>query len=80
MLWQLFGFVMFLVACGVEGDALAGTKWRLIALGDADAPAEAAAGGDSCRSRIDVRDRWVNQAQRDGAAVTADPAAHPISA
>lgn len=80
MLRLLFVCALFLVACGGGGDPLAGTKWRLVALGNADAPAEAAADGDGRRSRIDVRDRWVNQAQRDGAAVSAEPAVHPISA
>ena len=42
--WLLFGFALFLVACGSDGDPLAGSEWRLVALGDAAAPAEAAAG------------------------------------
>ena len=38
--WLLFGFVFLLVACGSEGNPLAGTEWRLVALGNADAPDE----------------------------------------
>ena len=44
MLWPLLGFVLFLVTCGGDGDPLASTEWRLIALGNADAPLAAAAG------------------------------------
>ena len=40
MRWFLLGFMLLLVACGSEGDPLAGTEWRLVALGNADAPAE----------------------------------------
>ena len=42
MRWLLFGFVFLLMACGSEGNPLAGTEWRLVALGNADAPDEAA--------------------------------------
>ncbi len=39
MRWLLLGFVFLLVACSSEGNRLANTEWRLVALGDADAPA-----------------------------------------
>ena len=39
MRWLLLGFVFLLAACGGEGNPLADTEWRLVALGDADAPA-----------------------------------------
>ena len=45
MRWLLLGFVFLLVACGSEGNPLADTEWRLVALGNADAPAEVV-GGD----------------------------------
>ena len=34
----LLGFVFLLAACGNEGNPLANTEWRLVALGNADAP------------------------------------------
>ena len=45
MRWLLLGFVLLLAACGGEGNPLADTEWRLVALGDAAAPAEVV-GGD----------------------------------
>ena len=36
----LLGIVFLLAACGSEGNPLADTEWRLVALGDAAAPAE----------------------------------------
>ena len=45
MRWLLLGFVFLLMACGSEGNPLADTEWRLVALGDANAPAEVV-GGD----------------------------------
>ena len=45
MRWLLTGFVLLLVACGSERNPLANTDWRLVALGDADAPA-GVVGGD----------------------------------
>ena len=39
MLWILLGFVFLLTACGGEGNPLANTEWRLVALGQADSPA-----------------------------------------
>ena len=45
MRWLLLGFVFLLAACGSEGNPLADTEWRLVALGNADAPAEVV-GGD----------------------------------
>ena len=44
MFWLLLGFVLLLAACGSEGNPLANTEWRLVALGYADAPAEVVAG------------------------------------
>ncbi len=44
MRWLLLGFVFLLVACGGEGNPLANTEWRLVALGNADAPAEVVGG------------------------------------
>ena len=44
MRWLLLGFVFLLAACGSEGNPLADTEWRLVALGDAAAPAEVAEG------------------------------------
>ena len=44
MRWLLLGFVFLLVACGNEGNPLADTEWRLVALGDADAPTEVVEG------------------------------------
>ena len=41
MRWLLLGFVFLLVACGSEGNPLANTEWRLVALGNAHAPTEA---------------------------------------
>ena len=50
MHWLLFGFVSLLAACGSEGNPLANTEWRLVALGNADAPADAVLGGNpNCR-------------------------------
>ena len=50
MRWLLPGLVFLLAACGAEGNPLAdtelaNTEWRLVALGDANAPAEVV-GGD----------------------------------
>ena len=45
MRWLLPGIVLLLAACGGEGNPLADTEWRLVALGDAGAPA-AVVGGD----------------------------------
>ena len=42
--WLLLGFVLVLVACDSEGSPLANTEWRLVALGNADAPAEVVEG------------------------------------
>ncbi len=39
--WLLLGCILLLAACGGEENVLANTEWRLIALGDADAPAAA---------------------------------------
>ena len=46
MRWLLPGLVLLLVACGSEGNPLAGTEWRLVALGEVGAPA-AVLGGDA---------------------------------
>ena len=45
----LLGFVFLLAACGSEGNPLAGTEWRLVELGNADAPAEVARGDATAR-------------------------------
>ena len=45
MRWLLPGLVLLLAACGGGENPLAGTEWRLVALGDADAPA-AVVGGE----------------------------------
>ena len=39
MRWLLPGLVLLLAACGSGENPLAGTEWRLVALGDAGAPA-----------------------------------------
>ncbi len=44
MRWLLLAFVLLLAACGGEGSPLADTEWRLVALGNADAPAEVVGG------------------------------------
>ena len=46
MRWLLPGLLFLLVACGTEGNPLANTDWRLVALGNAGAPAEVV-GGDA---------------------------------
>ena len=49
----LLGFVFFLVACGGEGNPLADTEWRLVALGDAGAPAEVVMGNPTAEFATD---------------------------
>ena len=49
MRWLLLGFVFLLMACGGQGNPLANTEWRLVALGDADAPAEVAGGNPTAK-------------------------------
>ena len=44
MRWLLLGFVLLLAACGSEGNPLAETEWRLVALGNADSPAAVVGG------------------------------------
>ena len=44
MRWLPLGFVLLLIACGSQGNPLANTEWRLVALGDAGASAELVAG------------------------------------
>ena len=46
MRWLLLGFVFLLVACGSEGNPLANTEWRLVALGNVNAPGQVV-GGDA---------------------------------
>ena len=46
MRWLLPGIVLLLAACGSGENPLAETEWRLVALGDAGAPA-AVVGGDA---------------------------------
>ena len=55
MRWLLPGFVFLLVACGSEGNTLANTEWRLLALGVADAPAEVV-GGNATAEFTTARD------------------------
>ena len=45
MRWLLLGFALLLVACGSAGNPLANTEWRMVALGNADAP-DAVVGGN----------------------------------
>ena len=45
----LLGFVVLLVACGSEGNPLDNTEWRLVALGNADAPAEVVGGNPTAK-------------------------------
>ena len=44
MRWLLPGLVFLLVACGNGANPLANTEWRLVALGNADAPSEEVVG------------------------------------
>ncbi len=44
MRWLLLGFMLLLAACGGEGNPLADTEWRLVGLGNANAPAEVVGG------------------------------------
>ena len=44
MFWFLFIFALLIAACGGEENPLANTEWRLVALGNADAPTEVMAG------------------------------------
>ena len=44
MRWLIPGLVFLLVACISEGNPLANTEWRLVALGNAGAPAEVVEG------------------------------------
>ncbi len=43
--WLLPGLMLLLAACSGEGNPLADTEWRLVALGHASAPAGVAGGG-----------------------------------
>ncbi len=49
MRWLLLGSLFLLAACGSEGNPLANTEWRLVALGNADAPAEVVAGDPTAK-------------------------------
>lgn len=42
--WLLLGFLFLLVACDDGGNPLSGTEWRLVALGNSDAPDEVVEG------------------------------------
>ena len=44
MFWILFIFALLIAACGGEGNPLANTEWRLVALGNANAPTEVVEG------------------------------------
>ncbi len=54
MLWLLLAFVYLLAACGGEGNPLADTEWRLVALGNADAPTEVVAGNPTAEFTTDT--------------------------
>ena len=45
----LLGFLFLMAACGSEENPLANTEWRLVALGDADAPADVVGGDPTTR-------------------------------
>ena len=49
MRWLLLCFVVLLVACGSEGNPLTNTEWRLVALGNADAPAKEVVGNPTAK-------------------------------
>ena len=49
MRWLLLGFMFLLVACGSDGNPLADTEWRLVALGNADAPAGVVGGNPTAK-------------------------------
>ena len=44
MRWLMLGFLFLFVACGDGGTPLSNTEWRLVALGNADAPDEVVEG------------------------------------
>ena len=44
MFWLLLFFALLVAACGGEENPLANTEWQLVALGNAGAPTEVAAG------------------------------------
>ena len=44
MFWILFVFAFLIAACGGEENPLANTEWKLVALGNADAPTEVVGG------------------------------------
>ena len=49
MRWLLPGFLFLLVACGSEANPLTDTEWRLVALGNAGAPAQVVEGNPTAR-------------------------------
>ena len=49
MRWFLIGFAFLLAACAGQQNPLTGTEWRLVALGDAGAPAAVADGDPTAR-------------------------------
>lgn len=54
MRWLLPGLVLLLAACGSEENPLAHTDWRLVALGDADAPSAVVVGDPTTRFTTDT--------------------------
>ncbi len=48
----LLGLVLLLAACGGEGNPLADTEWRLVALGDAAAPAAVVGGNPTAEFTV----------------------------
>lgn len=51
--WMLLCFVLLLAACSGEGNLLVGTEWRLVELGNADAPTPVVGGGPTARFTTD---------------------------
>ena len=49
MLWILFVIAFLIAACDGEENPLANTEWRLVALGNADAPTEVVAGNATAK-------------------------------
>ena len=50
----LHAFLLVLAACGSDGNPLADTEWRLVALGVADAPAEVVEGNPTAEFTTDT--------------------------
>ena len=54
MFWILFIFALLIAACGSEENPLANTEWRLVALGNADAPAQVVEGNPTAKFTTDA--------------------------